>query len=76
MATHKHKYKIGDSVNVQEANGIVSGTIHSYGYAINGTNKFMTTDGKHDIEDKHPLGYQVMFYRKVKIIKECDILPV
>jgi hypothetical protein len=66
---HKHKYKIGTKVIVEDRNG----EIHSLGYAINGTPKFMICDDKKDIDEKHPLGYQVILGRKIKIVKECDI---
>lgn len=67
--SHKHKFKIGDKVIAEDKDG----EIHSLGYAIPKSSKFVVCDSTKDVPEDHPLGYQVILGRKVKIIKECDI---
>lgn len=81
MATHKHKFKVGDKVVVIGKTGKAGvktetpGSIYTIGYATNGTRNFTVCDTKKEIEDTNPLGYQVIMGRRIMIVKECDILP-
>lgn len=76
---HIHKFKVGDKVVVtlparrNEEPDQVAGTIHSMGYAINGTPRFVVCDATKVIPDKHPLGYQVVMGTRIMIVREEDI---
>jgi len=52
----------------------VAGTIFTLGYAVTGTRDFNICSHGTEVIDENPLGYQVNFGRKVKIIKESDIV--
>ncbi len=67
--SHKHKFKIGDTVSVAG----VQGNIFTLGYATNNTRKFTICPPGTEVPDENPLGYQINFGHKIKIIKESDI---
>jgi hypothetical protein len=66
----QHKFKVGDKVLV---NGI-PGTIFTLGHAETKGRRFLTCASGKEVE-QNLIGYQVNFGNKVKIVKECDIIP-
>jgi hypothetical protein len=69
---YKHKYKIGQQVKIDG----IPGVIFTLGHAATKGRKFTTCDASKEIDDPSLLGYQVHYGNKIKIIKECDIVPV
>jgi len=72
MATHKHKYKVGDKVIVEDKQG----TIFTIGYATAKSRKFTVCDPTKEIDESNPLGYQVQLGRFIKIVKESNITKI